>query len=217
MNPRKARNSRPFLRLPDLLEHHARRIPDAPAFLAPERRPLSYGRLHQHIETIGCALRSIGIGAADRVVVMLPNGPELAVAIVSVASHAACAVVNTAYAAEELERYFAELKPRALIVPAGVASPARRVALGCGIAVIDVAPPIPGREAGLFTLSAEKRVRPSRDPPGPGETAVLLLISGTTSRPKIVPLTHANVARSALGPNAHDGIGGPLVVVELTN
>ncbi len=186
----------PFLRLPDLLEHHARRIPDAPAFLAPERRPLSYGRLHQHIEEIGRALRSIGIGGADRVVVMLPNGPELAVAIVSVASHAACAVVNTAYAAEELERYFAELRPRALIVPAGVDSPARRVALGCGIAVIDLAS-MPGHEAGLCTLSAAKRVQPSHDPPGPGETAVLLLTSGTTSRPKIVPLTHGNICASA--------------------
>ena len=35
----------PFSSLPHLLEHHAERIPDAPAILAPGRAPLSYGRL----------------------------------------------------------------------------------------------------------------------------------------------------------------------------
>ena len=43
----------PFLCLPDLLEHQARRIPDAPAILAPGRAPLSFGRLYQHIEDDG--------------------------------------------------------------------------------------------------------------------------------------------------------------------
>ncbi len=186
----------PFHRLSDLLEHHARRAPDAPAVLAPARAPLSYGQLHRHIGHVGRELRAMGIGAADRVVVMLPNGPDLAVAIVGVASHAACAVVNTAHAADELERYFAELRPRALIVPAAADSPARRAALACGIAVIDLVPR-PGSEAGLFTLSAALPARPSREPPGPGEIAVLLLTSGTTSRPKIVPLTHANICTSA--------------------
>ncbi len=186
----------PFLRLPDLLAHHARSTPEAPAILAPERAPLSYGSLQRHVESIGRQLRAMGIAAADRVVVMVPNGPELAVAIVGVASHASCAVVNTAYAADELERYFADLRPRALIVPAGVDVPARRVALARGITVIDLAP-LPGGAAGLFTLTTAAGAVPSHDPPGPGDAAVLLLTSGTTSRPKIVPLTHANICSSA--------------------
>ena len=88
--------------------------------MAPDCAPLSYRRLYRHIDDIGRALRAKGIGRDDRVAVLMPNGPELAVAIVAVAANAACASINPAYSAEELDRYFADLKPRALVLPAGV-------------------------------------------------------------------------------------------------
>jgi acyl-CoA synthetase (AMP-forming)/AMP-acid ligase II len=184
-----------FLSLPELLQHHAKGRGDASAVLAPDRTPLSYGRLHRHVEDVGGKLRAMGIGRQDRVAVMLPNGPDLAVAIVCVASNAACAVVNAVYAAEELERYFAALRPRAVITPAGADSPARHVALAAGIMVIELA--AAGPEAGLFRLSADRAAEPSRDASGPGDIAIMLLTSGTTSRPKIVPLTHTNICSSA--------------------
>ena len=88
--------------------------------MAPDCAPLSYRRLYRHIDDIGRTLRAKGIGRDDRLAVLMPNGPELAVAIVAVAANAACASINPAYSAEELDRYFADLKPRALIVPAEV-------------------------------------------------------------------------------------------------
>src|SRR3954447_5413124 len=97
----------PFLCLPYLLEHQARRIPDAPAILAPGRAPLTYRRLYQHITTMGRTLRAIGIGRHDRIAVVLPNGPEAAVAILTAAATAACAPMNPAYGIEEFDRYFA--------------------------------------------------------------------------------------------------------------
>ena len=118
----------PFSSLYDLLQGHARRFAEAPAILAPDCVPLSYRRLDRHIDDIGRILRANGIGRDDRVAVLMPNGPELAVAIVATAANTACASINPAYSAEELDRYFADLKPRALIVPAKVDSPARRVA-----------------------------------------------------------------------------------------
>jgi acyl-CoA synthetase (AMP-forming)/AMP-acid ligase II len=186
----------PFLRLNDLFEHHARLRPDAAAILAPRRDPLSYARLYQHIGEVGRALRSIGIGSEDRVAIMLPNGPELALAVFSIASNAACAVVNPAYAADEIERYFDVLHLSALIVPAGVDSPARRVARAKGLCVIELTA-APDAEAGLLTLSTDHPGRPSRDPLGPGSIALFILTSGTTARPKIVPLTHTNICSSA--------------------
>jgi non-ribosomal peptide synthetase component E (peptide arylation enzyme) len=57
----------PFLCLSDLLEHQARRIPDAPAILAPGRAPLSFGRLYRHIEDVERRLRAMGIGRHDRI------------------------------------------------------------------------------------------------------------------------------------------------------
>ena len=119
-------------------------------------RPLTYGRLYQHIETTGVALRAMGIGRRDRVAVVLPNGPEMTVAILAVAANAACAPMNPAYGAEELDRYFADLRPCALITRAGADSPARRVALSCGVCVVDISSP-PDAEAGLFTLMGDRR------------------------------------------------------------
>ncbi len=186
----------PFLRLNDLFEHHARLRPDAAAILAPGRAPLSYARLYQHIGDVGRVLRTMGIGREDRVAIMLPNGPELAVAIFSVASNAACAVVNPAYAADELARYFDALRLRAVVIPAGVDLPARRIALAHGLTIIDLAT-ASDAEAGLFTLSRDDPGKPSRDPIGPGSIALFVLTSGTTARPKIVQLTHANLCTSA--------------------
>src|SRR6266446_5996671 len=155
-------NRRPtiaFSCLPHLLEHHAKRIPDAPAILAPGRVPLTYSQLHQHIENTEHTLRAMGIGRHDRIVVMLPNGPEMAVAILATAASAVCAPMNPAYQAEELDRYFADLRPRALITQAGIDAPARRVARSRGVWIIELSPAL-DREAGLFKLTGAPKDRP---------------------------------------------------------
>ncbi len=191
------RPSVPFSCLPHLLEHQAKRIPDAPAILAPGRAPLTYGRLYQHIDKMGRTLRAMGIGRRDRIAVVLPNGPEMAVAILTVAASAACAPMNPAYGAEELDRYFADLRPRALITQAGINSPARRVALSRGIRVIELSTAC-SMQRPVSSRSRETRgVRRPTSRSAPGDVALLLPTSGTTSRPKIVPLTHANICTSA--------------------
>jgi acyl-CoA synthetase (AMP-forming)/AMP-acid ligase II len=190
------RRSTPFSSLPELLEHQAGRIPDAPAILAPGRAPLSYSRLYQHIEQTGRVLRAMGLGRHDRVAVVLPSGPEMAVALLAVAAGAVCAPLNPAYGTEELERYFADLRARALITTARLGSPVRRAGLSRGIRVVELST-ADDAEAGLFTLTGEQRGAPSDDSVSPRDVALLQLTSGTTSRPKIVPLTHANICTSA--------------------
>src|SRR5262245_24689032 len=190
----------PFSCLPHLLEHQARRIPDAPAILAPGRTALTYRRLYQHIDKIGRTLRAAGIGGRDRVAVVLPNGPEMPVAVLAVAACAVCAPVNPALGAEELEKYFADLQPRALIAQAETDSLARRVALSRGIRVIELSP-ASEVEAGLFELTGElgntQQREKSHEKVSPNDVALLLPTSGTTSRPKIVRQTHANICTSA--------------------
>jgi len=186
----------PFSCLPQLLEHQARRIPNAPALLAPGRAPLTYRRLHEHVDRMERTLRTAGIGGRDRMAVVLPNGPELPVAILAVAACAVCAPVNPAFGAEELDRYFADLQPRALITQAEAGSPARRVALSRGIRVMELSS-VPEMEAGLFELTAEPGDAQPREKAGPDDVALLLPTSGTTSRPKIVRQTHANICTSA--------------------
>src|ERR1700692_1226944 len=78
----------PFLLLNELFEYYARHSPDAAAILAPDCSALSYGALYQQISYVGGALRAMGLGRHDRVAVVLPNGPEMAVAVLGVAGSA---------------------------------------------------------------------------------------------------------------------------------
>ncbi len=138
----------------------------------------------------------MGIGRHDRIAVVLPNGSEMAVAILAAAATAVCAPMNPAYEVAELDRYFTALGPRALITQAGIDSPARRVALSHGVRVIELSA-VSDAEAGLFTLAGDRQYPPAHELVSPEHVAVLLLTSGTTARPKIVPQTHANICASA--------------------
>src|ERR1700722_18861874 len=73
---------------------------DAIAISAPDSAPLTYAQLRDTVAQTGLSLRNAQIGATDRVAIVLPNGPEMAVAFVSVAAHAAAAPLNPAYRAD---------------------------------------------------------------------------------------------------------------------
>jgi oxalate---CoA ligase len=183
--------------IPRLFAQQATRIPEAPAILAPGRAPLTYRRLHQHVVEMGEALGTMGIGRHDRVVVVLPNGPEMTVATLAVAARAACAPLNPVYGIDEVDRYLADLRPRALLTQAGVDSPARQVAVARGLRIVELSV---ASEAGDGICGITRDTSggaPPSEAVGPGDVAFLLLTSGTTSRPKIVPLTHANICASA--------------------
>jgi oxalate---CoA ligase len=192
-----------------LLELQGRQWPDAIAIVAPGRRPLTYGRLAgQARETIE-SLNAIGIGHGDRVAVALPGGAEMASAVLALAAGATCAPLNPTFRKREYEAYLGRLGARALVVRAGVDSPARAAAAGHGIPIIDLSP-ASGTEAGLFTLTSSRRRRPTC-PVGaaPEGIALLLPTSGTVSGPKLVPLNHANLCASAHTMRASLRLGPP--------
>jgi acyl-CoA synthetase (AMP-forming)/AMP-acid ligase II/acyl carrier protein len=183
--------------LPRILQHQAEHTPDAPAILAPGRLALTYGLLYRFITGMGCTLRAMGINRRDRVAVVLPNGPELAVAILTVEACAVCAPLNPAYGVDEIGRYFDDLRPRALITQAGTYLSACRAASSRGVRILELST-APDAQAGLFTLTGDQgRSKASNEPASDDDVALLLPTSGTTSRPKIVPLTHANICTSA--------------------
>jgi amino acid adenylation domain-containing protein len=183
--------------IPRLLQDQATRTPDALAILAPGRTPLTYGRLQRHIEDIVQMLHAMGLGRNDRVALVLPNGPEMAVAFLAVAAGMTCVPLNPAYSTSEFGFYPAELRPKALIVQAGMDSPARAVAQASSLPIIELSPVL-GAEAGLFTLTGEvhRRIVP-REFAQPDDVGLVLHTTGTTSQPKIVPLTHTNICAEA--------------------
>jgi len=168
--------------------------PDAPAIAAPGRAPMSYHRLLDCVHDTAGALAGWGIGRNDRVAAVLPNGPEMAVAFLATAVIATCAPLNPALRESEFAASLESLRPKAIILEAGADSPARDAARRLGIPHIELTP-IGEAEAGGFTLvGGGAREVTFADP---DDVALVLFTSGTTSKPKMVPLTHRNLCASA--------------------
>jgi len=185
------------LSLSQLLATQVARTPEAVALVAPGRTPLTYTRLQEHMNEVVETLNALGVGRNDRIALILPNGPEMAVAFLTVAAGATSAPLNPAYRASEFDFYLADLNTKALIVQAGEESPARAIAEARGLPIFELTPQR-NDAAGLFTLDGSAKLRPTCGGVSqPDEVALVLPTSGTTSRPKIVPLTHANISISA--------------------
>ncbi len=171
----------------------------APAICAPGRPALNHGQLRALVgRTIG-SLNGLGVGRNDRVAIVLPNGPEMATCFIAVASGTTSAPLNPAYRAEEFEFYLNDLNARILIVERGSQSPAVDVARKLGVRIVDLVTDANGA-AGDFELVAREAGSATAADPGYAEAddvALVLHTSGTTSRPKIVPLSQRNVCASA--------------------
>ncbi len=170
------------------------------ALSAPSRAPLTFGGLRALIGETIAALNLFGIGRNDRVAIVLDNGPEMAACFIACASCTTSAPLNPAYRAEEFEFYLSDLNARALIVERGSTSPAIEVAMKLGVRIIDLVV-TDGAPAGQFTLQPREAF--TAQPASPGGYAIasdigmVLHTSGTTSRPKIVPLSVGNLCASA--------------------
>ncbi len=161
------------------------------ALMAEARAPLSYGDLRALVAQAGGALAAAGVTRADRVAIVLPNGPEMAAAFVCVAAACSAAPLNPAYTEAEFAYYMTDLGAKMLLTDSAL-GPAARAAKGAGIPVACLTA---SGAAGAFTLDLPAGPAPA--PAAPGDEALVLHTSGTTARPKIVPLTQANIAASA--------------------
>lgn len=175
----------------------ATRMPNAVAIRAPQRTPLTYGQLGLELARVTATLNANAIERNDRVALVLPNGPEMAVAFLGVAAVATAAPLNPTYRAEEFDFYLSDLNARALIVSTETDSPSREVACARGIPLIELAP-LSQEAAGIFEFSNLPASAPGEPTSAQAQDVALVLhTSGTTSRPKIVPLTQANLCASA--------------------
>jgi acyl-CoA synthetase (AMP-forming)/AMP-acid ligase II/thioesterase domain-containing protein/acyl carrier protein len=178
-----------------LLARRAARGPEVHALFAPGRQPLSYDALHSLVESTRARLRALGVARQDRVAIVLANGPEMASSFLAVAGAAVCAPLNPNYVASEFEFYLQDLAPKLVLVREGAESPVRAVAqaLGMRVAELRVAAEC---AAGEFTLEAP-HLDAVEDDARPDDVALILHTSGTTSRPKMVPLSQRNLCVSA--------------------
>ena len=181
-----------------LIEARARRTPEAPAITAPGTAPLSYRDLLAQADEVLAVLATWGLGRGDRIALVLPQGPDLAVAFVALVLGATAVPLNPAYRAAELERYLESAGARAVIVPADGGAAARAAAAALDLPVLDLTTR-PG-PAGRFALGPRLPVAEAPPvPPEPEDVAFVIHTSGTTARPKVIPLSHANLSAAVLG------------------
>ncbi len=175
---------------------------------------ISYQDLAAQVEGLAAQIRAAGIAPGDCVSMVLPNGPEVLVLFLAlVRARAVAAPLNPMYKAGELHFSMQDAQVRAVIAEPDNQA-VREAADRLGLPVWT-----PAFAKGRVELSlAGASARSSADIPRADDVALFLHTSGTTSRPKGVPLTHANVLRSAINIAAHYQLKPPdrsLVVMPL--
>ena len=178
----------------DLLESGA---PSHPALVAPGGPVLTYDALRCQVRALAEQLRAMGIDRGDRVAIVLPNGMEAIVTFLAVAAAGTAAPLNPAYKAAEFEFYMDDTNAKALITRDKGGEEARSAAPA---SVLDIRSSLD--DEGRVSLKApETRGQAAAEsleaaPPQPDDVALVLHTSGTTSRPKRVPLAHRNLTAS---------------------
>ena len=163
---------------------------------------LAHAELADAVMRLGSRLHGLGVRRGDVVAMALGGGPELVELLLAAAwLGAAAAPLNPAYTEAELRFFLDDLQPKLVLAPAGDGAAIRAVAGDVPVADLEVRP---GREPELHgpggsTTPAEHGA--------PEDVALLLHTSGTTSRPKQVPLLQRNLMAIARAIGAHYELG----------
>jgi oxalate---CoA ligase len=175
---------------PATLRQLITRSDNHPALAAPDSgASLSYAGLQSALDRAAGRLAGLGVGEGDRVALVAANGPSLVVAFVAVAARgAAAAPLNPALSAAELAAELDDLRVSRLLHD-GSATAAQAAAAA------DVPASVFGLRDGLLHID-DAAGDPLQDAGSPGALALLLHTSGTTSKPKTVPIRQRNLVAS---------------------
>ena len=177
----------PAATVPELLAAGA---PEAIAVQGVGSRDATFADLRATVDALAGQLRGAGISTGDRVALVLPNSPGMAAAFLAAATAGTAAPLNPRYREEELALSFEELGVRVVVT----APDAEDIPALPGVRRLD----LQGDGLDLTLTENGAPLTPAPGPsPAPEDVALVLQTSGTTARPKTVPLTHANLSVSA--------------------
>ncbi|KAI8028535.1 Oxalate--CoA ligase [Camellia lanceoleosa] len=187
------------LTLTGLLEKVAGEFPSRRAISVSGKFDLTYDRLHQLIEHAASRLLSAGVMPGDVVALTFPNTVEFIIMFLAVIRvRATAAPLNSAYTSDEFEFYLSDSESKLLITSKEGNERAQAAASKLKITHVTAALPQADSEVSLSssTHSELNLDSVSKIINQPSDTALFLHTSGTTSRPKGVPLTQINLASS---------------------
>jgi acyl-CoA synthetase (AMP-forming)/AMP-acid ligase II len=177
-----------------LMNLWSRGFASRPAVFIPDGPEVTYGQLQQQVEDVTAVLREGGVQAGEPVAVVLPNSLEFLVAFLATTwARATAAPLNPGYKVEEFRFYLGDAGARAVVVSPGD-HPAREAARQLQIPIWECG--LARGQVFVRRQTGEPAPNPDRSPPAAGDVALFLHTSGTTSRPKGVPLTHGNLMAS---------------------
>ena len=155
--------------------------------------PLLYKDLKSFVNKIASQLAGNGISNKDRAAIVLPNGPFMASSFLTLSSYMSAAPLNPSYKTNEYEFYLKDLNPKIVIVEPNSSNEVVGVAKNLNIPVCEmkIKKDDPSGLFNLFDTESEYQL------PEENDEGLVLHTSGTTSRPKIVPLTNKNIYSSA--------------------
>ena len=181
----------------DALGALAKDRPAAPALQAPGRKPLTYADLAAQIHRVRKYLGGLDIGRGDIVAGVIPSRPEMAVACATLPASSTFAPLSPSLTPDDYSQLLVRTGAKAILAPKGEEHPVRAAARRHGVAEIDVAVE-PDAPAGLFTLDLGRAGDSLRNPtPARPQLAYVLVSSGTTGRPKLIPSQHRQTLRYA--------------------
>ena len=173
-----------------LLELLSRGLDNHPAIVSSDGVVVTYSSLRKQVGMLACQLRSMGIQQSDRVGIVQPNGVESIISFLAVTIAGTAAPLNPAYTSDEFEFYLDDTNAKGLITSDDVGADARNL---IGNDILDIR--VSSTSEGLVKFTneniddyAQHDIAPSED-----DIALVLHTSGTTSRPKRVPLRHRNL------------------------
>ncbi|KAJ6528632.1 acetyl-CoA synthetase-like protein [Mycena vulgaris] len=170
----------------------------APAIHSPDpgRRPLLHWEVKQFVQdfVLPHSANHAALGPNDRVLLVLPTGPESALAFLAVASYYTCAPVNSDCTAAELRDEAQRLNAKAVVATRHTKDRLQlRVLgeeLGCDVVLVE---PRASGPCAIFNMSVMGDVAPLRNAlsrlNGLQDRSLILHTSGTSGRKKVVPYT----------------------------
>jgi oxalate---CoA ligase len=191
---------------PTTLRALIRRSDGHAALVVPESgTSLSYSALQRSLDRAAGRLAALGVGEGDRVALVLGNGPALIAAFLAIgALGAAAAPLNPALGAAELTSELQDLRASRLLhdgtahavtAAAAAAVPASVISFEDGLLEIDGRADGGGRAGGQVDAASD-----------PDALGLLLHTSGTTSKPKTVPIRQRNLVASTAAVEATYGL-----------
>lgn len=168
---------------------------NANAIVIPEGPVLTYGSLRDQVDQTAETLASLGVRRGSVVSMSLGNSLEFLVTFLAVArAGGVAAPLNPQYTAEEFQFYMEDASPVLTLLPPGPHQ-ARKASEELRVPVVEVVSDVNGNVR-LKSVGSEISTRKDPVPPMVEDIALFLHTSGTTSRPKGVPLTHGNLLAS---------------------